>query len=211
LELSGNNILKKDKVLSIRVVPEDAELLDSIAAKNKMSISKYVRKLIKKDLKNQNSGKIPLLVALKKSDHQQIQTKANQLEIKPSRYLKKLVKDDINPNRETGLSAGDPQLQERYNKLEKNHQELSERYEELTKKHNQLLSDNNSLKEELEEQKTKISDLKDQKNEALKDLYFLMEFFQKNAKTLQKANRDFLTKNRQNFVSITDKLKEVNA
>lgn len=211
MELSGNNILKKDKVLSIRVVPEDAELLDSIAAKNKMSISKYVRKLIKKDLKNQNSGKIPLLVALKKSDHQQIQTKANQLEIKPSRYLKKLVKDDINPNRETGLSAGDPQLQERYNKLEKNHQELSERYEELTKKHNQLLSDNNSLKEELEEQKTKISDLKDQKNEALKDLYFLMEFFQKNAKTLQKANRDFLTKNRQNFVSITDKLKEVNA
>jgi len=185
----------KEKVLSVRLNPDQFDNLHELTQTMDLKKSKFVRNLISKQLKAAESGKEVMDVKIKPINYKTLAELAKKSNMKPDKYLRKLVKENLESPGGKGTISGGGISEDKYKDLENDYNEMTNLYQEMSSKFHQSESENEELKNTLEILTT-------MKNDFMEQLVFLMDFFQKNAQLLQKHDRDFIMKNKETFQMI---------
>lgn len=192
----------KEKVLSVRLNEDQFDNLNELTENLDLGKSKFVRNLISNHLKAAESGKTVVSVKIKPAHYKWLEEVANSSKLKPEKYLRKMVKENLDPSVGIGASSRGGISEEKYKDLENDYNEMSTLYQEISAKYHQLENENKALQNTIETLSTI-------KNDFLEQLLFLMKFFQTNAQLLQKHDREFIMKNKEKFAMIAKQVEGI--
>ena len=196
----------KEKVLSVRLREDQLAKLDDLSSTHDTTKSKFVRKLVNTHLKAHETGKKVYHMKISPSQYKTIEQQAQKINMKPEKFLRKLLKSSLEGEKSGGSISSRGVNKEKYDELVTDHEGLSNLYEDLSKKYKKILQDKKHLENNISEMEGTIETLSQLKDDYLKQLLFLMKFFQKNGEILQEHDRKFLVDNKEQFAMIAKQL-----
>ncbi|MHA1285268.1 MAG: hypothetical protein ACTSQP_22435 [Promethearchaeota archaeon] len=144
-----------------------------------------------------------LSIRIERELYDKITKKASLLKLRVSSYIRDLIKQDLN-------------LIESNSKSNKNNQKglnpnsNMREFSDFKKKYALIKEENEELTKKMEFLKNQIEKLRNIKLTLLKEIKFLMDFFQLNKSLLIKNNKEFILKNQERFKQIVKYLEEYN-
>ena len=148
----------KEKVLSVRLNPDQFDNLHELTQTMDLKKSKFVRNLISKQLKAAESGKEVVNVKIKPNHYNTLTNLAEKSNMKTDKYLRKLVKENLESPGGRGGVLGGGISNEKYKDLENDLNEMSNLYQEMSTKYHEL--------------ENTVETLTEVKNDLMKELIF---------------------------------------
>ncbi|MGQ4875826.1 MAG: hypothetical protein ACP6IY_17310 [Promethearchaeia archaeon] len=145
-----------------------------------------------------------LSIRIERELYDKITKKASLLKLRVSSYIRDVIKQDLN-------------LIESNSKVKKNNQkdlnpnsDIIKEFSDFKKKYALIKEENKKLTQNIEFLKNQTKKLKNFNLTLLKEIKFLMDFFQLNKSLLIKNNKEFIFKNQERFKQIVKYLEEYN-
>ncbi len=144
-----------------------------------------------------------LSIRIERELYDKITKKASILKSKVSSYIRDLIKQDLNiiESNSKGKKNNQKDLNPNSNIRE---------FSDFKKKYALIKEENEELAKKMEFLKNQIEKLKNINLTLLREIKFLMDFFQLNKSLLIKNNKEFILKNQERFKQIVKYLEEYN-